>query len=136
MPEFFTNFATIYPALQQRCGQATRINLNHLKGIKEQDLLVKIGERITSIYCTAYPEFTGDADLLCKNLQLIAAAAIRDTAGTGTRRLLVKTWVQALGDFRANGTVELSETQATELTAGSSEELRQAEQATVNEQGE
>ena len=47
MPEFFTGFATAYPALQQRCGPGTRINLEALHGIKEVDLLRMIGERIT-----------------------------------------------------------------------------------------
>lgn len=136
MPEFFTNFATNYPALQQRCGPATRINLNHLSGVNELDLLVKIGEKIALIYQSAFPGPSYETDRLRKDLQLIATATIRDTAGTGTRRLLVKTWIAALNEFRSNGLVELSEEQAAALVSGSSEELRRAETAAVEASGE
>ena len=50
MPDFLANFAPRYAALQQRCGPATRINLETLKGLRENELLFDIGQKITALY--------------------------------------------------------------------------------------
>ena len=136
MPEFFTNFATNYPALQQRCGQATRINLNHLHGVKEHDLLQDIGKKITRLFCSAYDGFPCDAESLSPSLRLVAAAAIRASGGTGTRRLLVRSWVQHLKDVHIDGARDLSEEDAEQLVNDSSEQLGEAERASVEQDGE
>lgn len=136
LPVFFTNFATIYPALQQRCGPATRIPLNHLKGVKEVDLLKQIGSKITAIFGSAYEEFPSDDDHLPKNLHLVADAVLRDSMGTGSRRLLVKSWVQLLNDVRINGMRKLTPDEADALITGASEDLSAAEVADVEAEGE
>ena len=64
MPPFFTDFAPRYAALQQRCGPATRINLETIKGINEIDLLFQIGQRITSVYECADGTPKGDRGVL------------------------------------------------------------------------
>ncbi len=72
MPEFFTEFATAYPALQQRCGPATRINLESLQGLKELDLLQMIGEKITEIFQVAYDDAPKEVAVLKDNLKCVA----------------------------------------------------------------
>ena len=136
MPEFFTNFATNYPALQQRCGSSTRINLNHLKGINELDLLLDIGRKIASICKLAYDNFPDDDATMEHNLPLVAAAAIRETGGTGTRRLMVRTCVQLLNDFRLDAPKRLTAEDIESLVAGASEQLRAVEAETVEQEGE
>ena len=54
MPEFFTDFATQYVPLQQRCGASTRIRLNNLQGLTESELLRRIGQKVVEIYSVAY----------------------------------------------------------------------------------
>lgn len=71
MPEFFTQFATNYPALQQRCGPSTRINLEELQGIGETELLRRIGERITQVFRIAH-ETPDDSMALSQNLGSVA----------------------------------------------------------------
>jgi hypothetical protein len=136
MPDFFTNFATKYPALQQRCGPQTRVNLNHLQGIKELDLLQDIGHKIADVFRIAYDDFPGDEARLDPSLSLIAVATIRDTGGTGTRRLLVRSWVQFLNDVRIDGLRELTASDAEALVAGASEQLREVEVDAVDKEGE
>jgi hypothetical protein len=136
MPEFFTNFATNYPALQQRCGPATRINLNHLQGIRELDLLTQISKRISALFQTAYDDFTADSNALEENAVLIATAAIQASGGTGTRRLFVRSWIQHLNDARFNGLPRLDRDAAEAIVDGASEQLRSAEAAEVEEEGE
>jgi hypothetical protein len=136
MPEFFTNFATNYPALQQRCGPATRINLNRLQGIKEIDLLTEISEKIAVLFRTAYEDFEADPDVLRENSRLIATAAIQKSGGTGTRRLLVRSWVQHLHDAKFNGLPRLDRDAAEAIIDGASEQLRVAEAAGVEDEGE
>ncbi len=136
MPEFFTNFAVQYPALLQRCGPSTRIPLNTIEGIRESDLLVKIGRRIAQIFGAAY-EFTfDDAAALDRNLMELSTAAIQETMGTGTRRLFVKSCVQMLKNARENGIAELDATAVQRLLAGVSDELRGADAADTANAGE
>ncbi len=136
MPEFFTNFATAYPALQQRCGPATRINLNHLQGVKEVDLLVQIGGRIADLFQKAYDDLPNDMEVLRSNLKLVATAAARATGQTGARRLLVKSWVRHLTDVRMDGARALSQEDAELLLNESGEELRESERNEVELEGE
>jgi hypothetical protein len=100
LPEFFTNFATNYPALQQRCGPSTRYSLETLANIQETDLQRQIGERITEVFAVAYDDAPKDKLLLDANLRLVVAAAMKQHSGTGPRRLLVKGWVQVLRGMR------------------------------------
>ena len=136
MPEFFTNFATNYPALQQRCGPSTRINLNHLQGIKELDLLQSIGRKIADIFRLAYEDFPEDDETLEHNLPLVATAAIRDTGGTGTRRIMVRTWVQLLNDCRLDNPRKLTPDEVEAMVSGASEQLREVEAEVVEQEGE
>lgn len=136
MPEFFTNFATHYPALQQRCGPNTRIRLNTLANMNESELLTNIGQRITGIFAVAYPDAVLDADLLTADLRLMVQQALRQLSGTGTRRLLVKGWVQVLRDVREGRAEKLTPDRMERLLAGASDELSGMETAAVNAEGE
>ena len=85
MPEFFTNFATHYPALQTRCGPATRVKLEALANIKEPDLLTQIGQRITAIFRVAHADFPEKVDFLDEDIKFTVKEALRQLGGTGTR---------------------------------------------------
>jgi hypothetical protein len=138
MPEFFTEFATAYPALQQRCGPATRINLESLQGLKETDLLKMIGEKITEVFRTAFADDTPKDDALLKaNLHCVAEQALRQTMiGSGTRRLLVSSWVRALQQFREAGMRKLSAEEAQRITEGVKQQLTASEAESVVTEGE
>lgn len=123
MPEFFTDFATTYPALQQRCGPGTRINLNSLQNMKELDLLSQIGERIGLVFTTAYDDAPEDKELMAANLQVVAEQVLKQTMGTGTRRLMVKTWVQVLQEGRETGPRPLTHEQVEQLMEGAKQQL-------------
>jgi hypothetical protein len=136
MPEFFTNFATAYPALQQRCGPATRINLNSLEGHSEQQLLIEIARKVTIVYDVAYDTSMLDKSFIEQNLATVADAALRETMGTGTRRLLVKSWVEHLDGIRDEIVQELSDDDGTLLIAGAVDALQYLEVADVESSGE
>jgi hypothetical protein len=137
MPEFFTEFATAYPALQQRCGPATRINLESLKGLKELDLLQMIGEKITEIFQAAYDDAPSDATALKENLKCVAEQALRQTmVGSGTRRLLVSSWVRTLQQFRENGIRNLTAEDAQGIMEGVRQQLEAADAESVEDEGE
>lgn len=136
MPEFFTNFVTAYPALQQRCGPATRVNLNVVQGIKELDLLREIAKKVLAIHCAAYFWTPPDGIPVDAQLDQVAKAALRQAMGTGSRRLLVKTTVQLLDQFRDSGVFAVSESEAMSLATGAVEELKAMEAASVDSEGE
>ncbi|GDY07017.1 hypothetical protein LBMAG52_05030 [Planctomycetia bacterium] len=136
MPEFFTNFVTAYPALQQRCGPATRVNLNVVQGIKELDLLREIAKKVLAIHCAAYCWAPADGIPVDAQLDQVAKAALRQAMGTGSRRLLVKTTVQLLDQFRDSGVFAVSESEAMSLATGAVEELKAMEAASVDSEGE
>lgn len=136
MPEFFTNFATAYPALQQRCGPATRVNLNALEGIGELDLLVSIGRKVAQVYDVAYGLTVMEEPFVADNLATVANAALRETMGTGTRRLLVKSWVEHLDSVREQTAQPLTAGDAESLIAGALDELQNEEVAVVELSGE
>jgi P-loop Domain of unknown function (DUF2791) len=136
MPEFFTNFAALYPALQTRCGPATRVKLELLANIKEPDLLTLIGQHITDIFRVAHPEFPEQVGFLDEDLKLTVNEALRQLGGTGTRRLLVKGWVQVLNSVRDGRTGGLTRNSAEKLLAGASEELQGIESSMVEAEGE
>lgn len=137
MPEFFTEFATAYPALQQRCGPATRINLESLQGLKELDLLQMIGEKITEIFQVAYDDAPKEVAVLKDNLKCVAEQALRQTmVGSGTRRLLVSSWVRALQQFRENGIRNLSAEDAQGIMEGVRQQLEAADSESVEADGE
>ncbi len=136
MPEFFTDFATTYPALQQRCGPGTRINLNSLQNVKELDLLTQIGERIETIFAIAYDDAPTDKKLLAKNRKVVAEEVLKRTMGTGTRRLLVKTWVQVLQEARETGLKPLTQEQVEQLMEGAKEQLEASDAEVLVAKGE
>jgi len=136
MPEFFTGFATNYPALQGRCGPASRINVDTLQGTKEIDLLLQIGKRINSIAREAYDDAPDEGPTLDANLRLTADRVYRKAHGAGTRRLFVRTWVSALRDMRENGTREFVVEDVAKLMTGAIDELSAAEESQVLGEGE
>lgn len=136
MPEFFTNFAVNYPALQQRCSASTRIKLNTLQGIPELELLRQIGGKLRQIFQVASDYAIEDDSAFSSNLSVLAGACLRDTMGTGTRRLMVKSCVQMLRDARESGLHPLTEESVERLLAGVTEELREEETAQVAGEGE
>lgn len=136
MPEFFTDFVTHYAALQQRCGPATRVNLNVVQGITELDLLREIAKKVLAIYCEAYSWTPTDGVPVDSQLDQVAKASLRQTMGAGSRRLLVKTTVQLLDQFRDGGVFALSESDALTLASGAVEELKAMEAAVVDSEGE
>jgi hypothetical protein len=136
MPEFFTNFVTAYPALQQRCGPATRVNLNVVQGMTELDLLREIAKKVLTIHCAAYAWTPPDGISVDAQLDQVAKASLRHAMGTGSRRLLVKTTVQLLDQFRDSGVFALSESDALTLASGAVEELKAMEAAAVDSEGE
>lgn len=137
MPEFFTDFVTAYPALNQRCGPGTRIDLESLQGMKELDLLVLIGRKITKTFQVAYDDAPTDSETLSANLACVAEQALRSTmVGSGTRRLLVNAWVRALQEFRENGVVPWSSDDATRLIEGARSQLDALEADEVGSEGE
>ncbi len=136
MPEFFTNFVTQYPALQQRCSPATRVNLNVMQGITELDLLRQIAKKVLAIHCEAYSWSPAEGVPVDAQLDQVAKASLRHAMGTGSRRLLVKTAVQLLDQFRDSGVFELSESDALTLASGAVEEMKAMETAAVDSEGE
>jgi len=137
MPEFFTEFATAYPALQQRCGPSTRINLESLQGIKELDLLQMIGNKITEVFRIAYEDAPADGEQLKANLRCFAEQALRQTmVGSGTRRLMVSSWVRALQGFRETGLRPLSKDDAQAVMDGVKEQLEATDSKAVVAEGE
>ncbi|MEX0718949.1 MAG: BREX system ATP-binding domain-containing protein [Planctomycetaceae bacterium] len=136
MPVFFTDFADVYPALQQRCMPATRINLEALQ-INEEELLRQMGRRITDVFRIAHPDAPGDDKVLARSLQRVANLAQKRTmVGTGTRRLLVGTWVRALQEFRNDGVKPLADEDIERLMESTRKELDATEEAQVAAEGE
>jgi hypothetical protein len=137
MPDFFTGFATSYPALQQRCGPNTRINLEELQGVKEENLLKDIGRKITSIFLVAHPDTDLDDDVVKKNLATVARETIRHSmVGSGTRRLFVKTWTDLLSDARDSGMQTVEAEHVERLIEGANQYLASKEQEEAASDGE
>lgn len=137
MPEFFTDFATAYPALQQRCHPSTRINLESLQGISEVALLQMIGIKITDIFRIGFEPDWIEAEFLSINLQRTAEQALRQTmVGSGTRRLFVCTWIRALQQFVETGVRQLSPEDIDRLIDGAKDLLSATETNAVVSEGE
>ena len=135
MPEFFTSFATNYPALQQRCSPRTRIPLNTLS-TNEHDLLVEIGEKIAALFCHAF-NHNFENETLKRNLAQLASASIRAAMGTGTRRQMVQATVAMLSQARRNDELtEMSSDQADACIEGVVEERTEARKQDVESEGE
>lgn len=130
MPEFFTDFATQYPALQQRCSDSTRIKINRFEGQPELDGLASIARKIQGVYFTAYdlaPLNDGQQAALENAFSQLAQSALRDSMGAGTRRLLVRTTVAYLDRFREDGhLVDLSAAAADSMSRQCCEEISTA----------
>ena len=137
MPEFFTEFATAYPALQQRCGPGTRIDLEDLQGITEAELLREIGGKITTVFRVAYDDAPVESEVLVSNMGCVVNRTLRQAmVGSGTRRLFVGTWVRALQHFRDNGVQPLSEDDADRLMEGARQQLDALSAEAVASEGE
>ena len=130
MPEFFTDFATQYPALQQRCGDATRVKINRMEGVPEQEVLAAIADKIKHVYFEAYE--LGELDdgqqaALNRAFAQLSQSALRDSMGAGTRRLLVRTAVAYLDQYRDDGHLtDLSASSADSMSKDYGEELNKA----------
>lgn len=136
MPEFFSQFVTAYPALQQRCGPATRINLNQLQGTNELQLLIDMAGKVGGVYGQAYELPELPPATVETSFALLARACLAETMGTGARRLLVKSAVQLLDQYRDEGVFTLDKARAERIVRGVGEELTTAEAAEVNDEGE
>jgi hypothetical protein len=136
MPEFFSDFATAYPALQQRCGTSARINLNSLQNVKELDLLAQIGQRIYEVFRVAYEDVPVDDKLIDKNLKFLAQQVLKRTMGTGTRRLMAKSTVQVFEQARESGLRPLTVENCEQLLDGAKQQLEAADAETAVSQGE
>jgi hypothetical protein len=136
MPEFFTDFATQYVPLQQRCGASTRIRLNNLQGLPESELLRQIGQKVVGIYGVAYDYKPEDPALVDANLKVLAAVSIQRSMETGARRLMVKTCVQMLNDGRDNCLTALTAEAAERLMEGVREDVREQDARQVDTEGE
>ncbi len=135
MPEFFTDFATNYPALQQRCSPRTRIPLNTLP-TNEHDLLVEIGDKIATLFCQAFrTEFP--EEMVKKNLAQLASASLRAAMGTGTRRQMVQATVAMLSEAKRNDEMlEMLADEADACIEGITEERTAARKQEVENEGE
>ena len=136
MPEFFTDFADRYAALQQRCGPGTRYKLNTLQGINELDLLQQIGQRILSLFDIAHPAVAlggQEPATHAANLKVVAEHALRVSMGGGTRRLMVKTWTQLLNDMVDTGVRKLSAADVESVITGVRQELATVDAAGVSD---
>jgi hypothetical protein len=136
MPEFFTNFVIAYPALQQRCGPATRVNLNKLEGLGELELLKAIASKVRDVYAIAYDMRIWSDQTVAPSLARISKACLVEAMGTGTRRLLVKSVVQLLDRYRQEGEFALTDEDASRIARGVGEELQATEAACVSDEGE
>ena len=136
MPEFFTDFAVEYPALQQRCGPNTKINLEAASAEGEIQLLGRIGERINSVFKFAYPSVELNETVCRRNIETIARESLRENMGTGTRRLFVKTWTDALNQARDESMEVLSSDTVRSLMDGALKQLTQQEHDEVAAEGE
>jgi hypothetical protein len=135
MPEFFTDFATNYPALQQRCSPKTRVPLNSLS-TNEHDLLVEIGEKIACLFCHGFNTKFDDRTLK-RNLAQLASASIRAAMGSGTRRQMVQATVGMLSQAkRDEGLTEFSSDQADACIEGVVKERTEARKQEVDDEGE
>ena len=75
--------------------------------------------------------------MLSANLTRVAERALRQTmVGSGTRRLMVSTWVRALQLFRESGIRPLSEEDTDRLMEGAKEQLNASEATAVVTEGE
>lgn len=137
MPEFFTDFADHYQALQGRCGAHVRINLEEL-GVRETDLLDKIGDRISGMFEIANEGKLLEKAVLRKNRKLLAEAAIKQSMGTGARRLFSIAWTNALFDLhKGEGEARIFSAEELErYVKHASRNLVENDKSTVESEGE
>lgn len=137
MPEFFTDFAPAYPALQQRCGAGTRFNLEVLDGVSETELLSKIGERIVVVFRVAHEEVAVPSEVLQAQCKLVVQHTLKETmVGSGVRRLFVKSWTQVLMQMRDQGGKGIPPEAIEQIVSGAREHLSRIEVSEVEAAGE
>ena len=93
-----------------------------------------MGRRIEQVFRTAH-DMQGDAKTMERNLKLVAEQVLRQTMGTGTRRTMVKTWVQVLQQGSEGGLRPLTAGQVDQLMEGARQES-EATEKTQESQGE
>lgn len=137
MPEFFTDFAAAYPALQQRCGPSTRLDLEAISGLSEPELLRQLGERITELFTTAHGDLEVSGAALGRHLDGIVSLVLQETmVGSGVRRLFVRSWTQTLQRLRDTQAGGLSDDVMKQMVSGAREQLSQFETDSVSAMGE
>lgn len=120
-PDFVNNVLPRYPALQQRLmfpvaamsvasPLAPVIDLEHLD-LTPAQLLTALGERLASVYRTAYG-WAGEAELIAHNLKSLVDQTLAHQLEVGHRRVFVKTWLRLLDEGRRVGMRKLSEPEA------------------------
>lgn len=67
---------------------------------------------------------------------MIAHCTLKQTMGSGTRRLFVKTWCDVLQQSRDSGLCELDEQMVERLIEGARVQLDEVEQEAIESEGE
>lgn len=122
-PDFVNNVLPRYPALQQRLmfpvaamsvssPLAPVIDLEHLD-LSPSQLLTALGERLTSVYRTAYG-WGGDPELVAHNLKSLVDQTLAHQLEVGHRRVFVKSWLRLLDEGRRTGMKKLTAPEAWE----------------------
>jgi hypothetical protein len=111
-PDFVHNVLPRYPALQQRLmfpvatmsvrsPLAPVIDLETLD-LNPEELLYQLGDRLASVYRTAYGWLPARGDLE-QNLRALVAETLTYQLEVGHRRIFVKTWLRLLDEGRRAG---------------------------------
>ena len=69
-------------------------------------------------------------------MKLVAEGALKQTMGSGTRRLFVKTWLQVLSDAREKGMKPLNDQGVEAIIEGATNDLKTAEEQRLVTSGE
>lgn len=130
-PQFLTDIAPRYPALQQRIRAPGRfskanhfspqINIDKLD-IAEDALMLAIGEKLITIYETAF-EVKLETRIQHANAAILANVAREVFLDVSHRRLFVKAFVSELSRQQAQGEAVLNEADATAIIRGQADTL-------------
>ncbi|MCE7946555.1 MAG: hypothetical protein DYG88_03900 [Chloroflexi bacterium CFX4] len=133
LPQFVSDIVPSYPALQQRLQVQMRryfsltnpfspqINLDHLD-LPEDELLVKIAERLRGIFETAYNTRL-NATLQTENARHLALAALRTLSGISHRRIFIKALIGEWYHQMQTGESALSDSQAEAIIGSGTREV-------------
>lgn len=132
LPTFIYEVVPRYPALQQRLQVQIGRYFSHTNpfspvisldklDLEEQELLVKIAERLQPIFEIAY-EARLDTDLQMRNAGRLAEAALRVLTGTSHRRIFISALIREWYRQWQESESELSEADADMLVGGTSQD--------------